>query len=298
MKTETRDTKHETRDMENGMRHAFSRVSWLVSRVVPLLLLAPPPVSAADLTTAVDCVADARQLDSLFARYPSPTTQRILREGTGVRFVLPAVTQTIPQTGLYSYFSVAGDFEIGANYELLSMSKPIGGYGVSCGLAIDAEGTGMVSIARGESVGKSSGYVVTRGKLEDGETKYDSTFYPSTAKAGRLVLRREKADVICLAADTPKGEPQELVRLPFTAGTVHKVRIYADLGGSHTSMDVRMNDLQIRAVEIAGGQPKYEPPRPWSWWWWAGLGGVGVLAVGLVGFRFRAGRWPFTGGDD
>jgi hypothetical protein len=76
------------------------------------------------------------------------------------------------------------------------------------------------------------------------------------------------------------------------------VRIVADLGGSHTSLDARINQIQIRAVEIAGGLPKYEPPRPWSWWWWAGLGGIGVIAAGLVGFRFRSGHWPFTGGDE
>ena len=272
----------------------MSRVSCLAAGVN----IGSAPLRAAELTAAVDCAADARKLDSLFGRYPAQWAQWISKDGNGVRFYLPAATRTIPQTGLYSYFSVAGDLEMAANYEILSMPKPEGGYGVTCGIVLDAADGGSVALARGENAGKGSCYVATLGKMVDNEPKYESTYYPSTAKSGRLVLRRENKEVICLAADSPQGEPQELVRLPFGPGTVQKVRIIADLGGSHTSLDARINQIQIRAVEIAGGIPKHEPPREWSWWWWAGLGSMGVVAVGLGAFRFRAGRWPFTGGDD
>jgi hypothetical protein len=255
--------------------------------------------SAADLGDAIDCAADGRLLDSHFARYGYQPTRTIVHEAQGIRIYLPALTQSVEQTGLYSYFAVAGDFDVAANYEVLGMPKPQSGYGVSCGIAVDTKGPGgMVAITRGETVGKGSTYVVTRGKQEAGETKYDSTFYPTTAKTGRLILRREKADVICLAADGPQAEPRELIRLPFVPDTIRQVRLFGDLGGSHTSLDARLTQIQIRAVEIAGGVPKYEPPRPWGWGWWAGLGSVGVVAVGLMGFRFRSGRWPWAGSDD
>jgi hypothetical protein len=254
--------------------------------------------AADDLPDAVDCAADARLLNSHFSRYGS--TQRIGPDGAGVRIYLPAIAQSIGQTGLYSYFSLAGDFEVSVNYELLNISPPKGGYGATCGITVDTQGPGgSIGITRGETVGKPSGYVVTRGQPESGgETKYESTYHPSAAKAGRMVLRREKADVVCLAADTPQGELKELCRVPFSPATVRQVRMFADNGGSHTTVDVRLTNLEVRAREIAGGLPKYQPPRPWGWWWWAGGGLIALAAAALVTIWFRSGRWPWSGGGE
>jgi hypothetical protein len=156
----------------------------------------------------------------------------------------------------------------------------------------------MISVARGIQVGKGAGYIATRGHRADGPMNYESTHHPTAAKAGRLVLRREKADVICLAADSPQGELKELARLPFTAATVTKVRLFADTGDSHTSVNARFTQFAVQAVEIAGGAAKYEPPKPWGWWWWAGLSGIGVAGVGLVTHRYRRGRWLWSRGED
>lgn len=265
-----------------------------------IALLVAGPVAAADLKDAVDCAADGRLLDSLFARYPPTLGPHIVHEIAGIRIYLPAATQTYPQAGLYSYFSVAGDFEVSANFELLNVPPPKDGYGATCGIAVDTKGPGgMVALARGELPGKGGQYVVTRGQPGNtGETKYDSTFYPSTAKTGRMLLRREKADVICLAADSPTGELRELCRVTFSPATVRQVRIFADPGGAHSTVDARMTQIQVRAVEIAGGATKYEPPRPWGWWWWAGGGGIIAAVCGIIGLRFRSGHWFWAGADE
>jgi hypothetical protein len=113
-----------------------------------------------------------------------------------------------------------------------------------------------------------------------------------------MMLRRENADVVCLAADGPQGELQELSRVPFGPATIRQVRFFADNGGSHTTVDVRLTHLLIRAHEIAGGLPKYEPPQPWGWWWWAGGGCLAVVAAVLLTLRFRTGRWPWSGGGE
>ncbi len=266
---------------------------------VALALLSVPAVTAAEMADALDCGADVRLFDSHFGRYGHQPARTVAREAGGVRIRLPALTQTVPQTGLYSYFSVAGDFEISVAYAVIDMAPPANGYGKSCGIAVETPGPAdMVSLARGVEVGKGPGYIVTRGHRADGPMSYESTHHPSTAKAGRLLLRREKADVVCLAADGPQGDFRELVRLPFTPATVSKVRLFADPGESHGSVDARLTQFQVRAVEIAGGAAKYEPPRPWGWRWWTGLGGIGVVAAGVVTLRYRTGRWLWSRGED
>jgi len=91
----------------------------------------------------------------------------------------------------------------------------------------------------------------------------------------------------CLARNTPQGV-QELVRLPFTPARVQKVRIFADLGGRIQPRSADQPDSGPR-VEIAGGTHEIEPPRP-GVVVVAGLGEIGFIAIGLVGFRFRSGR--------
>jgi hypothetical protein len=258
------------------------------------------PIAAADLPASVDCAADARLLDSLFARYGFQPPRTIFKDGPGIRLYLPAQTQTVQQTGLYSYFSVAGDFEVSANYELINVPPVKDGYEATCGIAADTQGPGgMVALVRGEIVGKGGNYVVTHGQPDNtGDIKYDSTFYPSTAKVGRMVLRREKTDVICLAADNPQEEPRELCRVAFSPATVRQVRVFADPGGAHTTVDARMTQIQVRAVEIAGGVPKYVPPRGWGWWWWAGGGCAIATVLVLLTLRFQTGHWLWSGVDD
>jgi hypothetical protein len=248
---------------------------------------------------AVDCAADARLLSSLFGRYGPQPPWRIVREDPAVRFYLPSVTQSAGQAGLYSYFSFAGDFEVSAGFEVLNIQPPKDGYGATCGICVEGQGTaGSVSLSRGETPGKKGGYVVSRGQPDGGQTKYDTNYFPSSAKVGRLMLRRENDEVICLTADLPTGELQELCRVPFSPASIRQVRFFADNGGSHTAVDVRLSQLQVRAREIAGGVPKYEPPRSWGWWWWAG-GGCAIAAGAVVlALRFRTGHWLWSGGAE
>ena len=187
-------------------------------------------VPAADLARCrSNCAADAPAARFAFrpVRFPADTDD-LPRGPRACGFILPAPTQTVDQTGLYSYFSLAGDFEVSADYELLSMPKPQSGYGVTCGIAAGRR-RGRRHGRLGPRRDGRQGWPATSSPaatVVDRETKYETTYYPSAAKAGRLILRREKAEVICLAADGPQAEPRELVRLPFSPATVRKVRIY------------------------------------------------------------------------
>lgn len=265
-----------------------------VGFVLAVSLCAAAAVQAGEMNVQVDGGANVRLLDSHFARYGYQPARTIVRETHGVRIRLPSGATGIGQTGLYSYFAVAGDFEVSAAYDLLDLPPPRGGYGVSCGIAVDTQGPGgMIALTRGQALKQQPGYTVTRGLPGDVGTKYETTHHPSTAKTGRLVLRREKAEVICLGADGPTAGPKELARLPFVNATVRQVRVFADPGGSDTAVDVRLTQVKVRAEEIAGGVPKLEPSTGFNWW----LAGGGCLAatVAVVAIRRkRRGQWPWS----
>jgi hypothetical protein len=248
------------------------------------------PAAAGEMKAELDCTADPRLLDTHFARYGHAPSKSIARAGKGeLRFRLPAATKDVAQTGLYSYVVLAGDFEFSAAYEWTAVTPPQGGYGVSCGIVVDMGGAGMsVSLARANLPGKGQGegYAVTVGQPTATETKYETSHYPIPASSGRLVLRREQAELICLVAEGEKNPLRELCRLPFPEGTVRQVRVYADAGGSPTAVDVRVSRIRIRAEEITGGFPRREQPSTMPWWPFI-AGFLFVAAVALLVVRRR-----------
>jgi hypothetical protein len=262
------------------------------SVAVSALLCAAAAATAGGPVTELDCGANTRLLDSHFARYGYLPTRSIIRDNAGIRIWLPTATPGVGQTGLYSYFAVAGDFEFSANYELLDLPPPQGGYGASVAIVVDSQGPGgSVTLARGQAPQQSPGYLVTRGLPGDVGPTYETNHYPSTAKAGRLVLRRAKAEVTCLVSDGPAAELRELCRLPFVPDTVRQVRLYGDAGGSRTAVDARLTRIKLTATEIAGGAPVFEPPQS-HWLLWAGGGGV-AAAGALLAVQKRRRRWPW-----
>jgi hypothetical protein len=260
----------------------ISKFGFRISFLIVVLVCANCRVlPAGEMTMELDTAANIRLFDTHFARYGHATSKSITREAKGVRITLPA-KKDVAQTGLYSYVVLAGDFEVAVNYEWLAVTSPNGGYGVSCGIAIDTGNPGiMVSLARANLPGKGQGdgYAVTVGTTPaNGPTKYETTHFPFTAKNGRLMMRREQAELVCLVTESAKVPLRALCRLPFTEDTVHQVRVYADGGGSPTAVDVRLSQIQMRAEEITGGYPVRDQPRAIPWLLIVG----GVSSVALV----------------
>jgi hypothetical protein len=243
---------------------------------------------AGDMKAEMDCVAHSRLLDTHFARFGYAPARSISLEAQGVRIRLPAGTKGVGQTGLYSYVALKGDFEVSATYEWLAVTPPQKGYGVSCGLVVDTEGVGgSVALSRSHLLGRGDGYAVTRGQPGEKGLMFDITHWEATkAKRGRLVLRREGADVICLIANNPYDPPRELGRVAFTTGIVRKVRIVADSGESPTAVDARVSQIRLRAEEIIGGVPLVDSSSAWGWWL-AGGALVIAAAVGVLVVRRR-----------
>jgi hypothetical protein len=241
------------------------------------------------IKTELDAAANPRLLDTLFSRYGFEPLKTIQRKNQWVQIRLPGEVEgeKPDQTGLYSYFALAGDFTFEVQYFWGQIPVPQGGYGMSCGIALDTNGpAGMLQLARNFSdKKKGSGYVVVQGKPDEtGKMDYKAVgVFKTTAKNGKLALKREKGEIVCLASED-KGALKELCRVEFTEGTVRQIRLYADPGGSPTAMNAWIGHVKIHAQEITGGFPKMEK-RPWSLLDWLILGGV-FLVVVLIVFVF------------
>jgi hypothetical protein len=262
---------------------------------VTMVLAAPgawPSAQAAGAAKAeLDSAKNARLFESHFGRYGHLAEQTVTRGPGTVRFMFPAQRKGLGPAGLYSYFALAGDFEVSVTYELPSLARPKSGRGVCVGLTVDTEGSGgSVSFVRGHWPDRGSGYaLIRRQKASDGLTQ-EMSFLPSEARRGRLVLRREKGEVVTLMKEAT-GDAQELGRVPFTDGTVRKTLLYADPGNAPVALDARLTDLVVRGEEITGGIPARDA-RAWRGWWAISAGGliVGALSLYAVCRRWRAGR--------
>jgi hypothetical protein len=250
---------------------------------------AGPGRAPADVKTELDCAADSRLFETHFGRYGYDPNTCVVRQLRGLRFLLPAA-EGVGQTGLYSYVALAGDFEVSAVYDWDVVPTPEKGYGATCGIAVEALGSGAtVSLARGHLLGKGQGqgYVVTRGEPGEKAPRYEiAHFSPTKARSGRLVLRREKGEVICLAADGMHADLRELCGIPFSEGTIRPIRLFADTGGSPTGLDARLSMIRLRGDEVAAGLVKYEQSS--SLGWWVAGGGIVMCAVLFVIWRARA----------
>src|SRR5436309_1099322 len=148
-------------------------------------LCTAPAARPGELKAELDCAANPQLLDTHFARYGYQPKKIILREPQGVRFRMPALKR-LPQTGLYSYVALAGNFEVSATYDWVAAPMPEGGYGVSCGIAVEVSPTGpSVALARAYVPGKSNGYVITKGTPAEGGQKFEPPDHnPTKAKSG------------------------------------------------------------------------------------------------------------------
>jgi hypothetical protein len=245
---------------------SLCRWSLGLTAAVVVLCLEYEPARAADVPD-LDSSLDARFLDTLFGRSGFTGKAYIKREGQGVRFELPEYEKGVDHTCLYSLFALGGDFEVLVTYDWLDVPRPTRGYGASAGISVETKDAGVIKLGRRhrpkEGITK---VVVNRGvPSPEGPKWSDPSERLVRAKSGKLILRREESDVTCLVADGNSEEYETMGPFPYTKGTVDKVLIYADPGGSPTSMDVRFNQISIKAIRKATDQTQVEA-TPFPWW--------------------------------
>ena len=241
------------------------------------ILLVPTLTRGDEPKAILDCSADERLLDTRFVRFGACPKGAIVREGSGVRFRLPA-SKDVGQSGLYSYVALAGDFDVTARFEWGGVPVPKLGYGARCGIAIDTSGpVGSLSLTRATVPGKGAAYVVTRPGVDRGT--YVDQCFPTKAMKGRLGLRRVQSDIVCLAQDGDKGDLVELCRVPFSDATVRQVRIFADLGGADATLDARISHFRVVADEIAASVLERERRNNRSLWPYFAIAALAFVAA-------------------
>ena len=247
-------------------------------------------VAAGEMKTEV--AADVKLFHSHFGKTPFPC--KAIDVGPhGVHFFLSSATPKPEYTALYSFFKVGGDFEIAADYSWMPVVVPKGGYGVSCGIRIETrDKKHSIALARGNLPDQGSAYIVSIGTMKpDRKIDYQNESpFPTKSTTGRLILTRQKKEVICLAADGTE-EPTELCRIAFTDAAVQHVLIFADPGNAPTDLDAWITQFNIRAEEMSHHMVEQESYNSW-------LGvpaGIAVIVIGTAGFlvahRLRTGRW-------
>jgi hypothetical protein len=257
-----------------------------------LLLCLPVLGSAGPMKSELKVLQpNGKSLRTLFEAYGFQTARSLHPYQNGVRFWIPSGVADAAQTGIYSYFALAGDCEVILTYEILNLQPPQGGYGSGVGLAFDVEGgDGRAMIQRVDKGKEGSGYLLSSG-LMGRDKKLEEEYKLVEAKApwGRMGIRRIKKELIFLATLTPGGDPEEIGRMPFTDRTIRPVRLFADPGGSPTAIDVRITQLDVRAEELTGGAAVIGP-KSYSRWWWLAAPLAGMMGYGLW-------RWRTTDND-
>ncbi len=238
---------------------------------------------------ALDVVANGKLLNTHFSRYGFQPLRTIKPDWGGVRIHLPETEKKTEQTGIYSYFAMAGDFEVTAGFELFDLPAAGAGYGASVGIGVDTDPPDnlKLSLHRGNYPKRGSGFWVTMATEKGEKKENDTRFFLGEGESGKLILKREKDEVSCLVADDYTKNAKELVRLPFTGKSIRVVRAFVDNGGTNSELDVRVVGLKLTADQMTGGIPEAEEGG-YGWLIWI-FGPIGLAVLGFAFWKQRAG---------
>lgn len=257
-------------------------------RTALLLLLAAGPAHAGEMVAEIRTDKVDYFLSAAFARYGHDAVKAAAPDKAGVRLRLARPPKDKSNAGMYGHFTLGGDCEFLADYELVSLPKPSTGYGAQIGLALHTHGPGgAVFVSRGatpDSGGCWSAVHETPNADRTGKDYATDTF-PAAAPRGRMGVRREGTEAVVLASE--KGAPlKELKRFPLGADPVYQVRVFADTGGADVALDGRLYNFVIRAESITGAPAP--PAAGWAWTTWLLVGSAAVAApAGWLAVRRR-----------
>lgn len=221
----------------------------------------------------------------------------VRRDPEGVRIRINGSESGFPPYGITPRFRVCGDFEITVSFEIVTLNKPILGYGasVSIWVMVDAPTVDAVTMARSNRPWDGNVWVADKGWWDVGEKKYhhNNHSFPTQCAAGKLRLVRIGSNVHFLAAEGDTSEFQELHQVDYKIDELTQIHLGVDTGGDKGPAEILLTDIRIRAYELPlGGINKSRIKWSWLIWLMSALFGLGIICVGLIFYWKFARRNP------
>jgi hypothetical protein len=204
----------------------------------------------------------------------------VYRDDKGLRITFPAGQRDLRDTGVFTTFSVRGDFQVTLAFEVLKAGRPKSGPGVGPLLyAGNPTETDAVVLARrllpgGKAVFVAERVLQSRGKAQ----RRTINTLPSAAATGTLRLERRGATVRYRVREGDAGGYTTVAESDFGKADVYAIEAGGTTGGSERGLDLRLLDLAVRAQALPGLEyagPKRAGPGPTgstrpSWRSWRG----------------------------
>lgn len=189
----------------------------------------------------------------------------------GLRIRIPPGLNNPEAVGVGPRFRIRGDFEITVSFSIVKADQPIRGYGVAATLWAETTNPtrDAVTIERGIIPKEGERFTSTHVTGPSRTRKYDVRRARAQFRSGKLRMEREGAKVTTSYADGDK--PFRALRtVNLGPEDVALLRLGAETGMSDHSVEIRLEDLTIRALALpglrlppptAGSSPSSTPPE-------------------------------------
>jgi serine/threonine protein kinase len=226
-----------------------------------------------------------RPIDTNLFRLTGPKAQQLMTvEPEGLRITLPVPGVKPQPTGLVANFPVSGDFEITTSYELLKAAKPANGFTVGVQLYLIMESPTQEAVLLGRFNTSDQGDVYNCARLgnnPEGRRRYHSDYYPTRTHAGRLRLARRGSIVTYLVAEANGDDFQPIQQSELGTANIKLVRVAADAGQTDSPVDVRIGDLEVRAL-VAPAETSPSPSASRRRWFFYLYPAMVLFALSIV----------------
>lgn len=218
------------------------------------VLMAPGWSQAAD-RPMVERRFDFRkgQFDNVQLRPIGEGTARLLQPGPdGLRVRIPAGSGP-DRVGFKPQWTIEGDFEITASFEVVRADKPDKGYGVGPGLHLMFKSPGedaatlsrLVRVKEGEVFGAH--YATSDDPKNPKQRNRRVKLSPASERSGKLRLVRTGDSLRYFVVDGNGDDFREIDQGPVVTGPVAQIWFVVNRHGASTGTEVVWKDVTVRA---------------------------------------------------
>jgi len=226
--------------------------------------------------------------------FGSGTSQFVKPTKEGLAISAPQDKQ-VKELGFGPKFTLRGDFEITAGFEITKLDDPDGGYGVgpSLHIATSSPAADAATVSRLKRVKEGdvfSTHSATNVAQSDGKPKrkHSVKMFDTTAMTGRLRLVRAGKTLRYLVSEGgPEAEFRELKQIEFTDADVTLVRVSLNRNGAGTPAEMRWLDFAVTAKAFVGKGQSWTAVVASVWPWVAMASGLVLLVVVVWLWRRR-----------